>query len=227
MPGGRSPIPILYEDAELLILDKPAGLAVHPGPRTPRSLEDHLDALRLGYARRPAPVHRLDRDTSGCLLLARNPRALKRLSGLFEAGEVTKVYRALLSSGIDGGGLIDAPLRKVSSRQSGWRMVVAEGGKQAVTRWRVLERRSGQSLVEFRPQTGRTHQLRVHAAHALAPISGDPVYGTGEGPMRLRACHLAFEYRGRRIAVDAPVAGGWAEMDAERLQPDPEGREGR
>src|SRR3546814_6462079 len=85
---------VLFIDAEALVLDKPAGLAVHPGPRTPHSLEDMLDALRFGFQRRPSPVHRLDRDTSGCLLLSRNPRAHRRLAAAFEAGEVGKTYWA-------------------------------------------------------------------------------------------------------------------------------------
>ena len=204
-----SPIRILYEDAELLVIDKPAGLAVHPGPRTPRSLEDHLDALRLGFQRRPAPAHRLDRDTSGCLLLARNPRALKRLGQLFEAGKVDKTYLALLAAPLGGEGEIEVPLKKVSSREAGWRMIVDSGGKAALTRWRALAQGGGTTLVEFRPATGRTHQLRAHAAHALAPIVGDPVYGEGRGGLRLHAAHIGFPWRGGRIEVDAPLPG-WA-----------------
>src|SRR4051794_20945538 len=87
---------ILFIDAEALVIDKPAGLAVHPGPRTPHSLEDHLAALRFGFQRPPTLVHRLDRDTSGCLLLARNPKAHKRLQGAFEAGKVEKSYVAVV-----------------------------------------------------------------------------------------------------------------------------------
>lgn len=208
--AATAPLPILYEDAQLLVIDKPAGLAVHPGPRTPRSLEDRLDALRLGYKYRPRPAHRLDRDTSGCLVLARGPRALKRLGRLFEAGAVEKDYVALLAGDVKGSGLIDAPLRKVSGRGAGWRMIVAEGGKPARTRWRALGAAPGGTLVAFRPETGRTHQIRVHAAHALAPIAGDPVYGGGSGPMRLHAARVAFDWSGgRRVDVAAP-APGWA-----------------
>jgi tRNA pseudouridine32 synthase/23S rRNA pseudouridine746 synthase len=170
---------VLFIDAEAIVLDKPAGLAVHPGPSTRHSLEDRLGELRFGFARAPAPVHRLDRDTSGCLLLARNPKAHKRFARAFEAGEAAKVYVAVL----DGvpktdAGTVDLPLAKRSSREQGWRIVADPAGKPAVTDWRVLARASGRALVRFAPRTGRTHQIRVHAASGLGlPISGDPVYG--------------------------------------------------
>lgn len=194
------------------MIDKPAGLAVHPGPRTPRSLEDHLDALRLGYRRRPQPAHRIDRDTSGCLVLARNPRALKRLSALFAEHAVEKTYVALLTGNITGEGCIDVPLKKVSSADRGWRMVPDEAaGRPAETAWRALRPQGRGTLVEFRPRTGRTHQIRVHAAQRLAPIMGDPVYGAGDGPMRLHAARIAFDWRGgRHLQVDAPLPG-WAQ----------------
>ncbi len=197
--SSNPPFPILYEDAEFLVIDKPAGLAVHPGSKTPRSLEDYLGDLRLGYQRPPVPAHRLDRDTSGCLILARNPKTLKKMHALFEARGVRKIYLALLAGRIEGEGVIDAPLAKVSSREEGWRMIVSADGKPSVTGWRALETGDARSLVEFRPATGRTHQLRIHAAHALAPIVGDPVYGEGTEPMRLHASHIAFDWRGRRV----------------------------
>ncbi len=200
---------VLFVDAEALVLDKPAGLAVHGGPRTPHSLEDLLDELRFGFARHPSPVHRLDRDTSGCLLLSRNPRAHKRLSALFEAGEVAKTYWAVIDGEPqDEEGLIELPLGKVSSKADGWRMVPDPKGKPAQTRWRVLERREGRALVAFSPLTGRTHQIRVHAASGLGvPIMGDPVYGTGRGPMLLHARRLVVSRGEGRSVIDvtAPV----------------------
>ena len=203
-------IPILYEDAEFLVIDKPAGLAVHPGPKTPRSLDDHLDELRLGYHRRPQPAHRLDRDTSGCLLLARNPRALKQVQRLFEEGAIEKTYVALLGGVVEGEGVIDTPLAKASSREKGWRMVADPGGKPALTRWKAVEQLGNCTLVEFRPATGRTHQLRIHAAHALVPILGDPVYGQGGTAMRLHAMRLAFGWKqDRRISAEAPLPTGF------------------
>lgn len=208
-----APLTVLYIDAHLLVIDKPAGLAVHRGPRTPHNLEQRLGELRFGFQRLPQPAHRLDRDTSGCLLLARHLKALKRIGALFEAGAIGKTYWAI----VDGvpatdEGVIDAPLAKVSSREQGWRMVVdARAGKPARTRWRLLAEGSGQSWVEFQPETGRTHQIRVHAAHIGHPLAGDPVYGTGAAPMRLHARRLVVPFRAADGAVDvtAPLPDGW------------------
>ncbi len=205
-------LPILHIDAHLLVIDKPAGLAVHPGPRTPASLEDHLDALREGFARAPKPVHRLDRDTSGCLVLARHPRAHRRLTQLFEAGAVGKTYWAVVDGAPDDDeGRIDAALRKVSSAAEGWRMIVDPAGKTAATAWRVLRREAGRALVAFTPETGRTHQVRVHAAALGCPILGDPVYGAGQGPMRLHARAVVVPYRegAEPVRVEAAVPEGW------------------
>jgi len=199
---------ILYIDAHLIVLDKPAGLAVHPGPQTPRSLEDHLDELCLGFQRRPQPAHRLDRDTSGCLVLGRHPKALKRLTALFADNKVEKVYWAVLDGvPVASEGVIDAPLLKISSKAAGWRIVVDPKGKPAQTQWRVLGRSGGASLVEFRPKTGRTHQIRVHAAHLGHPILGDPVYGAGQGSMQLHARSVTIPYRegAQPVSVAAPV----------------------
>jgi tRNA pseudouridine32 synthase/23S rRNA pseudouridine746 synthase len=199
---------ILFLDGEALVIDKPAGLAVHPGPATRASLEDALDDLRFGFQRRPVPVHRLDRDTSGCLLLARNPKALKRFGQAFEAGRLDKSYVAVLAGVPEGeAGRIDLSLAKVSSREAGWRIVPREGGKRAVTAWRVIATAGGRALVEFRPETGRTHQLRVHAASGLGiPIAGDPVYGRGEGPMLLHALTLVLPRDGKpAVEARAPL----------------------
>ena len=121
-------LPVLHIDAHMLVIDKPAGLAVHAGPKTPRSLEDRLGELAFGFRRLPQPAHRLDRDTSGCLVLARHPKAAKRLGRLFADGRVAKTYLAVLD-GIPPAreGRIDAPLAKVSSAEAGWRIVVDEG----------------------------------------------------------------------------------------------------
>ncbi|TFI58816.1 RNA pseudouridine synthase [Sphingomonas parva] len=214
---------VLFIDAEALVIDKPAGLAVHPGPRTRESLEHYLPALRFGFQRPPAPVHRLDRDTSGCLLLSRNPKAHKRFAASFEAGGVEKTYLAVLDGVPEAEeGEIDMPLAKISSREAGWRIVPdAHKGKPAVTRWRRLAVKDGRALLLLMPQTGRTHQLRVHAAEGLGlPIAGDPVYGAGRGPMLLHARTLSVERPGKApIEALAPLpptftAAGFADGDA-------------
>src|SRR3546814_8946160 len=154
--------------------------------------------------RPPSPVHRLDRDTSGCLLLSRNPKAHTRFCALFERGSVAKTYWAVVEGAPDGeGGSVDLPLGKISSKVEGWRMVHDPKGKPAQTRWRVLERRDGRALIEFIPLTGRTHQNRVHAASGLGtPIAGDPVYGAGRGPMLLHARRLIVTRGEGRSVID-------------------------
>ena len=199
---------ILFIDAEAIIVDKPSGLPVDPPRDGALSVASHLDSLRFGFARMPLPAHRLDRDTSGCLLLARNPKALKKFGAAFEAGEVEKIYLALLDGDpATSEGEIDLPLAKVSTRQTGWRMVVDAKGKAARTGWTKLGVRDGRALIAFRPQTGRTHQLRVHAVAGLGhAIAGDPVYGDGRGPMMLHASGLCLPRAGKEaIAATAPI----------------------
>ncbi|HET9335163.1 MAG TPA: RNA pseudouridine synthase [Sphingomicrobium sp.] len=169
---------ILFVDGEAIVIDKPEGLPVDPPRAGGDSVEARIDELKLGFKRPPVPMHRLDRDTSGCLLLARNPRARAHFQQAFEQGAVSKTYLAVLDGILDGEeGMIELPVAKVSSAKGGWRMVVDQGGKAAATGWRRIAEAEGQSLVEFRPMSGRTHQLRVHAARGLgAAIAGDPVY---------------------------------------------------
>jgi tRNA pseudouridine32 synthase/23S rRNA pseudouridine746 synthase len=195
---------VLAIDGEAIIIDKPAGLAVHPGARTRESLEDYLHHLRFGFHRLPLPVHRLDRDTSGCLLLARNPKAHKAFQRAFEEKRVGKTYVAVLD-GVPAAesGTVDMALGKVSTAEEGWRMVPDPNGKHAVTHWRVAAVKDGRAVVVFTPETGRTHQIRVHAASGIGiPISGDPVYGAGKGPMLLHALSLRVE-RGAKPPVEA------------------------
>ena len=195
---------VLYIDGEAIVIDKPAGLAVHPGARTRESLEDFLHQLRFGFHRLPLPVHRLDRDTSGCLLLARNPKAHKAFQRAFEEHRVEKTYVAVLDGVPEAeSGTVDTSLGKVSTAETGWRMVEDPRGKHAVTHWRVAAVKNGRAVIVFTPETGRTHQIRVHAASGIGiPISGDPVYGAGKGPMLLHALSLQVD-RGAKPPVEA------------------------
>ncbi|MEC7931676.1 MAG: RNA pseudouridine synthase, partial [Pseudomonadota bacterium] len=149
---------VLFLDGEALILDKPAGLPVDAPRDGSMSLENHLASLTFGFQRWPLPVHRLDRDTSGCLLLARNPKAHKRFAAAFEAGTVTKRYIAVVDGvPAEAEGTIALSLKKVSTPTQGWRMIAAKAGKAAVTHWRKLAERDGRALIAFTPETGRTH----------------------------------------------------------------------
>jgi tRNA pseudouridine32 synthase/23S rRNA pseudouridine746 synthase len=159
-------------------------------------------------------MHRLDQDTSGCLLFARHPSARAKFQQAFEAGAVEKTYLALVAGTLDAEeGEIDLPLSKTSSADAGWRMIGDAKGQRAVTRWRKLGARDGRTLVEFRPLTGRTHQIRVHAREGLgAGIVGDRVYGTPGGAMLLHASRLMVP-RGGKAAIDvtAPLPAHWAD----------------
>jgi tRNA pseudouridine32 synthase/23S rRNA pseudouridine746 synthase len=194
-------VSILYEDGEALVIDKPGGLPMDRPRAGGASLDDQLDDLRFGFQRPPVPVHRLDADTSGCLLLARNPKSLKRFAGAFEARLVRKRYLGVLAGIPDiKGGTIELALTKISSAADGWRMIPARKGKAATTEWQVLAELGGRALVEFRPVSGRTHQLRVHAASGIGiPLLGDPVYGDGKGAWRtmLHAVELEVERDGK------------------------------
>lgn len=174
---------VLFLDGEALILDKPAGMPVDAPRDGSLSLENHLALLTFGFQRWPTAVHRLDRDTSGCLLLARNPKAHKRFAAAFEDGTVAKRYIAVLSGvPADASGTIDLPLGKTSNPRTGWRMVPDPKGKSALTEWQVIAQKDGRALVAFTPRTGRTHQIRAHALHGLGHgIAGDPVYGSVDG----------------------------------------------
>lgn len=174
-------IKILYEDGEALVIDKPAGLSVDRPRKGGASLEDHLEQLKLGFQRPPVAVHRLDTDTSGCLLLARNPKSLARFNKSFEERLVGKTYLAILAGHPEGTeGTIELSLTKISSAEKGWRMIAAKKGKPAVSHWELVRELGANSLIRFRPETGRTHQLRVHALKGLGyPLLGDPVYGAG------------------------------------------------
>jgi tRNA pseudouridine32 synthase/23S rRNA pseudouridine746 synthase len=214
-------LPILYEDGEALVIDKPPGLPVDRPKNGSKCLEDHLDDLKLGFQRRPVAVHRLDTDTSGCLLLARNPKALARFNRAFEERAVGKTYLAILAGHPPGSeGTIELALMKISSAEKGWRMIAAKKGKPAVSHWELVQELGPHSLIRFRPETGRTHQLRVHALKGLgAPLLGDPVYGAGPvaGARRtmLHAESLTVTREGKAsIEAHAPLPADFAALGA-------------
>jgi RluA family pseudouridine synthase len=193
--------------SRLLVIDKPAGLAVHAGPGRGDNLERYFTHLRFGLPHAPALAHRLDRDTSGCLALGRHPKALRKLGKLFQEGRVEKVYWAVVQGrpGADSG-RIDAGLKKVSNAGGGWRMVTAPDGQASITDYRLLGSGNGISWIECRPRTGRTHQIRVHLASIGCPILGDPQYGGPAAmPLHLHSRGLTLPLYPKRppIAVQA------------------------
>lgn len=217
-----SEIPILFEDGEALVIDKPAGLPIERPRKGGPSLADHLHMLKLGFQRVPVPVHRLDTDTSGCLLLARNPKALKRFNQAFEEKLVAKTYLGIVAGPVaEEQGTIDLALAKISSQARGWRMIVARKGKPSVTHWiRRKELDGGLTLVEFRPETGRTHQIRVHARHAFGrALLGDPVYGHKDARVSrtmLHASHLVVPRANKPdIVAEAPLPTDFVALGAE------------
>jgi tRNA pseudouridine32 synthase/23S rRNA pseudouridine746 synthase len=199
---------VLYRDGLILVIDKPAGIVVHPGPGGGPHLEHWFPLLRFGLPRPPALAHRLDRDTSGCLVLGRHPKALRRLGRLFADGKVEKIYWAVVAGIPDAPrGRIETGLRK-ETRGTGWHMVVDPEGQHAVTEYRLLGAHDGRAWLELRPRTGRTHQVRVHCAALGSPIVGDTAYGgPGEVPLQLlaRAISLPLYPAKPPVAVTAPV----------------------
>jgi tRNA pseudouridine32 synthase / 23S rRNA pseudouridine746 synthase len=199
---------VLYRDGLMLVIDKPAGIPVHRGPKGGENLEDYFHALRFGLPRNPALVHRLDRDTSGCLVLGRHHKALEKLGLLFKQGKVEKTYWAIVEGNPEQEeGLIDLPLKRLDPRR-GWRMKADPSGVPSQTLWRVLSRAAGLTLLELMPLTGRTHQLRVHCSALGFPILGDAIYGRGGAVgLQLHARAIVIQlYRNKEpIRIEAPL----------------------
>ncbi len=184
-PSDAAPVlEMLHRDAMMLIINKPSGLPVHAGPKGGETLADHLESLRFGLPRNPELAHRLDKDTSGCLVLGRHGKALALLGKLFASGAVQKTYLAVTQGAPkEDAGRIDQPLAKRSPHRGWWMQTVAKGtagAQEAITDYRVLHRGEGPaglSVVALWPRTGRTHQLRAHLAYLGSPILGDAIYG--------------------------------------------------
>jgi 23S rRNA pseudouridine1911/1915/1917 synthase len=203
----ETPLSIVYEDADLLVLDKPAGLVVHPAPGHPddtlaNALRARYPDLQIGGELRPGIVHRLDKDTSGLLVVAKNDSSMASLVDQMARRTVLKEYVALVHGApAVSEGVIDAPIGR--SPRDRKKMAVVAGGREARTRFRVLERLGAYTLVEARLETGRTHQIRVHFASIGHPIVGDPVYGRAHESLGLARQFL----HARRLAFDLPSTG--------------------
>ena len=206
---------LLYRDGLMLVVDKPAGIPVHRGPKGGDNLEAYFDALRFGLPRSPSLAHRLDRDTSGCLVLGRHRKALERLGQCFKQGKVAKTYWAIVEDGpANDEGLIDLPLGRLDSSR-GWWMKVDPLGQPSQTRWRVLGRgqHAGAPIawLAMEPLTGRTHQLRVHSSSMGWAIVGDPIYGSGsptsDPPLQLHAREVIVPIQKNKepVRVTAPA----------------------
>jgi len=205
---------VIFEDKHFLVIDKPPGVASHGGSGVSHG------AIELLRAARPKEslelVHRLDRDTSGVLVFARTRPALTGLQALIRGGEVTKQYLCLMTGAPSRAKFdVNAPLQK-SILQGGERMVrVSDNGKPSLTFFREVEQYPGSRLMEATLGTGRTHQIRVHAAHVGHPLAGDPKYGDAEANQRFRkkglkrmflhASHMSFELDGRAYGFSAPL----------------------
>ncbi|MBV9539037.1 MAG: RluA family pseudouridine synthase [Acidisphaera sp.] len=200
---------VLHRDEHVLVLDKPAGLASQGGPGITRHLDGMLDALRFGSEHRPRLVHRLDRDTSGVLVLARTPGVAARLAAAFRTRDVEKVYWAVVAGRpVPVAGSIDAALARREGAGAA-RVAVAEPGDdaaRAITEYRTLDHAARKlAWLELRPLTGRTHQLRVHCAAIGAPILGDVAYGADAAVLEGLSSNLHLH--ARRLVLPHPTGG--------------------
>lgn len=209
-------IPVLFRDDALIVISKPAGLPVHAGPGGGETLDDYLSQFQFEKRLPPSIAHRLDRDTSGCLILGRSKQALRTLGRLFEQGRINKTYWAILDGAPPEKQMrIDMPLAKITSQAHRWHMKVDPAGQTAITELRILQQHNGLSLVEMKPKTGRTHQLRVHCQALGCPIVGDKFYGKRKNEdkgddhpalmLHARALRIPYIQNDPAIFVEAPL----------------------
>jgi 23S rRNA pseudouridine1911/1915/1917 synthase len=217
------PLQVVHEDRALFVIDKPAGMVVHPGAGNPRhTLQNALLALdpRLALVPRAGLVHRLDKDTSGLLVVARTPEAHARLVAALAEREIERHYLAICSGAMTGGGTVDAPIGRHRTQRT--RMAVRNDGREAITHYRIVKRYRAHTYVRVQLETGRTHQIRVHLAHIGYPIVGDPAYA---GRRRLPAgCSAALAaalsafprqaLHAARLALAHPMTGKRLQWEA-------------
>lgn len=211
------PLDIVYEDADVVVVNKPRGMVVHPAPGHPdgtlvNALLCHLDGLSgIGGELRPGIVHRIDKDTSGLLLVAKNDKSHVCLSQQIGAHTVERAYLAIVQGAMKAEeGDIDRPIARHPSDRK--RMAIVPGGREAFTHWRVLEPLRGATYIEARLKTGRTHQIRVHMASIGHPVLGDPVYGPKKPPYPVEGGQLLHAYK---IGFVHPSTGEWMCFTAE------------
>ena len=200
---------VVYQDDDVAVVFKPSGMVVHPAAGNERgtlvnALLKHLDNLSgIGGEIRPGIVHRIDKDTSGLLLVAKNDRAHVSLSEQIKAHTVHRAYRAIVIGNLkDDEGFVDAPIGRHPTDRK--KMAIVPDGREARTHWHVLERLRGATLIEARLTTGRTHQIRVHMASIGHPVLGDPIYGPKKSPYPVSGGQLLHAYR---IGFVHPVTG--------------------
>ncbi len=212
------PLRVMYEDDEVLVVDKPAGLPTHPGAghsdhTLANALLAHRPSLRgIGDPDRPGLAHRLDKDTSGLVMVAKTEQTLRALSGQLKARSIVKRYIALVKGRVEPPeGVIEAPIGR-SPRQRK-KMAVVRGGREAMTRYKVLQLFDGYTLLEVAPETGRTHQIRVHLAAIGHPVVGDPAYGSRHPGLNRHFLHASF--LGFRLPGDGRYIEVRSELPAE------------
>ncbi len=208
------PLTVVYQDEDLLVVDKPPGLTVHPAPgHRDGTLVNAIMAIcpdlqGIGGSLRPGIVHRLDKDTSGLMVVAKNQAAHNDLSGQIKERSITKEYTALAIGYVEPEeGIIDAPIGRNPRNRK--RMAIVASGREARTRYRVIKRPKGYSLLEVKPETGRTHQIRVHFASIGHPLAGDVLYGGRTPGLERQFLHA------NRLGFRLPSSGEYREFTSD------------
>lgn len=199
---------IIFQNDDIIVLDKPAGIPVHAGRGGGINLQQFFGLLRFEKTINPQLAHRLDKDTSGCLLLGRTKEIMPKLGKMFTHGRIDKTYMAVLDGTPQfNAGIISQPIGKKTDDPHEWQMRVRDDGQAAITHYKVIKTANGKTLIELKPKTGRTHQLRVHMAHLGCPIIGDKIYGNGvEGSrLMLHAYDLKIPLHNNEVTVTAQL----------------------